>query len=125
MAIDYFDQKRILMHFHQLEDAKAPVSVSIDPTNLCNHDCNFCYYAGYKKKVPESMSATVLVDVVRQCITMGVKSILFTGGGEPFMNKHLPDIIKSYGNKIDMAVTTNGALITPEIAAKILPNLKY
>lgn len=108
------------------EETVYPIYVEISLTSACNHRCIFCapnYYLNYE---PVFMDTAV----IRKCITSmsrcGVKSIAFSGEGEPLLHKDIVDLIqwaKKLG--IDVALTTNGVLFTKEKAKQILPYLSW
>jgi radical SAM protein with 4Fe4S-binding SPASM domain len=96
-----------------------PVLVEVDPSNACNHACNFClssYIHFDKFKGTETfsralMSRDVLMSLCKNFVDMGVRAINWTGGGEPTLNKHLKEAIEYCGqNNIKMGMFTNGTL---------------
>lgn len=102
-----------------------PIELEIGLTNACNHRCIFCAvdYTGYK---PDRIDSELLIKNLEELSVKGVKSIIYAGEGEPLLHKDAPDIInrtKSLG--IDAAVSTNGALLTPEISRDCLKSLTW
>ena len=98
----------------------APVLVEVDPSNACNHACNFCLssyihfdkYKGTETFSRALMPKEMLMNLCRDFVKMGVRSINWTGGGEPTLNKHLKDAIKYCGSHgIKMGIFTNGTLL--------------
>jgi radical SAM protein with 4Fe4S-binding SPASM domain len=74
---------------------------------------------GYK---PRFIDAQLLKKRLREMGRLGLKSVMFAGEGEPFLHPEMADIAqKAKASGIDVAFTTNAALLRPEIAAKILP----
>ncbi len=97
----------------------APVLVEVDPSNACNHACSFCLssyihfdkYKGTETFSRALMSREVLMSLCKDFVEMGVRSINWTGGGEPTLNKHLKEAIEYCGqNGIKMGMFTNGTL---------------
>lgn len=100
----------------------GPLSIYVEPTNICNFKCVFCpesfdnfkeITGGYASLTPEDFSG--IADQIGMFGT--VKTINFYMMGEPFANKHLFDLIeiakkKSICEKI--IVTSNGSLISAE-----------
>jgi radical SAM protein with 4Fe4S-binding SPASM domain len=100
-----------------------PISYSIEPTNHCNLKCPECpsglgsltrplgllKFQEFKKLVDEIKNSGFYIQLFFQ--------------GEPYLNKHLPEMIK-YGqlNKIYVSISTNGHFITEKNADKILDN---
>ncbi len=102
-----------------------PIELEIGLTNACNHRCIFCAvdYTGYK---PYILDSRILQDNLSELAPRGVKSIIYAGEGEPLLHKDAPDIInrtKQLG--IDVAVSTNGVLLTPEISKECLGSLTW
>lgn len=90
----------------------CPIEIEISPSGACNHCCVFCAvdYLEYK---PVFLDKGIILRDIKQMAAKGLKSVIASGEGEPFLNKDMPDIangIKSYG--IDVAVSTNGALFS-------------
>ena len=109
-VLDFLDKKN-----------PAPILVEFDPSNTCNHGCYFCIssyihlpeskdLATYNKTV---MPRDILMAACKDFIDMGVRSINWTGGGEPTINKHLKEAIEYIGTNSDikMGIFTNGTLI--------------
>jgi cyclic pyranopterin phosphate synthase len=97
----------------------APVLVEVDPSNACNHACNFClssYIHFEKYKGTEAFSRAVmpkdmLMKLCEDFVEMGVRAVNWTGGGEPTLNRHLKDAIAYCGeNGIKQGMFTNGTL---------------
>lgn len=102
-----------------------PIELEIGLTNACNHRCIFCAvdYTGYK---PDVMDKQLLLKNLEALAPKGVKSIIYAGEGEPLLHKEAPDIInqtKEFG--IDVAMSTNGVLLTPEVSRTCLKSLTW
>lgn len=102
-----------------------PIELEIGLTNACNHRCIFCAldYTGYK---PDMMDTEMLLGNLKEISARGVKSIVYAGEGEPLIHKDAPDIFnqtKEFG--IDVAISTNGVLFTPEVARECMKSLTW
>jgi radical SAM protein with 4Fe4S-binding SPASM domain len=64
----------------------APVTVEIDPTNICSHRCTWCIEAEYISSDKNTLRPDVLLRVVREAAELGAKSIVWKGGGEPLLH---------------------------------------
>ena len=130
MAHLQLDNHKLLYHLDILNawtkgEDFYPIYVAISPTCRCNFDCIFCAYA-YLPKKSIFLTKAVVCKVLKEFEEMGVKAVFYSGEGEPFMNKHLSEmIIDTYKNSIDAAVNTNGLLFTKNIAKNIIDKLTF
>ena len=71
---------------------QAPIYVEISPTGICNHKCLFCHYnyLGHEGKFKKGK----MLKLIRELASMGVKSIVFAGNGEPTLHVDTIDSIK-------------------------------
>jgi cyclic pyranopterin phosphate synthase len=98
-----------------------PILVEVDPSNACNHGCYFCISSYIH--LPESkdletfdrsiMSKSMLLQLCKDLISLEVKAINWTGGGEPTINPALKEAIEYIGDncEIKMGIFTNGTLL--------------
>jgi len=86
-----------------------PVSIEIQPTNLCNLSCEYCSYRN--RKVDEcSLSEKVFNELIESVLKMKVSAVYFSGGGEPTLYPFLQDAVKVlHQNNIKVAIITNGS----------------
>jgi len=121
-------EKMTILRDHVL--LNTPISVLIDPANLCNFNCTFCP-TGDKdllKKVgrPEGvMDWGLYTKVIKdlEVFPSKIKALLLFKDGEPLLNKYLSDMVilakeKKVANSI--SITTNGALLTREWSKKLI-----
>lgn len=97
-----------------------PIEVEISPSGACNHRCIFCAvdYIGYQ---PDLLKKDIILKNIKNMGEKGLKSVICSGEGEPLLNNDMPDIanaIKRYG--IDVAMSSNGALFSKEMAETCL-----
>jgi len=89
-----------------------PTCAQVDVTNICNHHCVWCFYQSFKDRETVQMPTKKVLSLIDELHSLGVKSILFTGGGEPLMH---PDICKilRYAKKLDFKIgmSTNGGML--------------
>lgn len=111
-----------------------PVSVMIDPSNLCNYKCNFCptsdnellkKFSRPKGMMDLGLFKKIIDDIniyAKKTLTKP-KSLLLYKDGEPLLNKNIDKMI-SYvkkNNAIDLVcVTTNASLLNKEMTNKVL-----
>lgn len=116
----------------------APVHVQIILSDLCNQACNFCAYrdpgytssqlfyeishrkAGLRRDTdhPERdynpnrmIPYDKVIEILDDCMELGVKAIQFTGGGEPTVHPRFTEILEeTHKRGLEFAVVTNGVL---------------
>ena len=77
-----------------------PLQIRIKPTNVCKHNCWYCAYRadnlqlGKDMIVKDYIPKEKMIEIIDDCADMGVKSITFSGGGDPFHYPYLLDTIK-------------------------------
>jgi MoaA/NifB/PqqE/SkfB family radical SAM enzyme len=108
-----------LHHLAQNEDC-YPISVEIDPTNLCPHSCIFCSSHVTNKQYPETLETPIIERLLDDlAINPEVQSVVWKGGGEPLLHPVLSSfIVKAHNLKLDQGLTTNGTLLnrlSPEV----------
>ena len=103
----------------------APINIEINITNQCNHNCIWCTY-GYLHNNGDTLSVEVVRKVLREAHDLGVKSVTWTGGGEPTVHKNFNDLIlcaKELGFK--QGLNTNGYLLNSQTIPFITENFSY
>lgn len=102
-------------HLLQFSSDKKPVVVW-NMTKQCNLKCVHCY--AHAKSTPLENELTTLEGkaLIDDLAAFGAPVILFSGG-EPLMRKDLPELAEYAVSKgMRAVISTNGTLITPEIA---------
>jgi len=89
-------------------------------TNRCNLGCEHCYSrSGPNSHAGDELDTDEAFDLIDDLAGMGVPLVLFSGG-EPLMRGDIWDLAEHAGEKgIKTALSTNGTLITREVAEKI------
>lgn len=131
MNLKQFNPMKILNHWDTLNAIlkgwnPPPVSCEIDLSNLCNHDCIWCMYDDFKKEKNMMLPTKTTLNLINDLSEAGVKSVTFTGGGEPLMN---PDVVKALYKVKDMGMevglVTNGELLNTEMCKTIIETCKF
>ncbi|MFH1997672.1 MAG: radical SAM protein [Patescibacteria group bacterium] len=109
--------------FQNLDVEKFPSMIVLISSNACNSNCVHCAFRRSNLRKREGnlyMSSELFSKVFDECI--GEKTwIRITGTGEPFMNPHLvAALIKGKSKGLSFGVITNGSLVTPEKAKKLI-----
>ena len=121
--IDY--KKRIkLERINLLESVplQGPLTIHIEPTNICNFKCKFCpeSFDNYKEKSGGlfRLSLENYKKVVKELKTLPkLKQMNFFMMGEPFVNKDITEFVKiAKENELSdwYMISTNGSLLTKE-----------
>lgn len=124
------DSHKLIYHVDRVSDwlhgeTIYPIYIEASPSGACNHRCTFCGLDFMEYK-PNFLDADLFSERLTEMASLGLKSIMYGGEGEPFLNKHTADFIthgKSRG--LDNAVTTNGVLMKPEISERILGSTEW
>src|SRR5215467_2043118 len=100
MELTPFSPLKLLRHADKVEAMLAgemiyPVSVELDLSLTCNHSCPFCSFGteesqGYRQKNWVQFPTPRLLTLIDELAEVGVKSITFTGGGEPLIHRAAP-----------------------------------
>ncbi|MBF0456544.1 MAG: radical SAM protein [Nitrospirae bacterium] len=123
--------KMKIFHFKDKIDSLAPgvdkilppVQIRIKPTNRCGHNCRYCAYRaknlqiGKDMNLADSIPKDKMLELIDDIIDMGVRSVTFSGGGDPFCYPFLIDTVTKLSNSpVKFASLTNGANLNGEIA---------
>ena len=101
-------------------DAVYPIMAEIGLSGVCNHKCIFCCIAHMDYK-PSFIEQVLLLDRIKEMKSLGLKSIMLAGNGEPLTHKNFTSIVRKIKSEgIDIALSTNGVLFTKKIADEIL-----
>tara|TARA_B100000929_G_scaffold70397_1_gene53758 strand:+ start:200 stop:1273 length:1074 start_codon:yes stop_codon:yes gene_type:complete len=106
------------------KEISPPVHIRIKPTNICNHDCWYCAYRtsnlelGNQMKIRDQIPFDKFNEIADDIVSMGVKAVTFSGGGEPLLYKKLPLIIKKMAKGgVKIGTLTNGSNLKGNMAA--------
>ncbi len=124
MAKIDIDSHKLMYHPERVAEWKEkgdcyPIYIEIGLTNVCNHKCIFC---GLDWARGKNILSTETVFKLLNDMNGKVKSICYSGAGEPLLHPDFPAIIrKTKESGIDISFSTNTVLFTEEIAKKTLP----
>lgn len=90
MKFTRFEPFKVLAHYPKLKELSRgnfvdPVQMVVYPTNICKLKCGHCIMKDLRKG-GEWLPKATMDKLVKDCIRLGVKSVRFTGGGEPTLN---------------------------------------
>jgi len=97
---------------------RRPV-VAWNVTRRCNLKCIHCYTDSDESASPDELTTDEGKTLLDDLATFQIPALLFSGG-EPLMRKDIFELI-AYARKLGIRSTlsTNGTLITPEIAQRV------
>ena len=102
-----------------------PIYVEVSPTGACNHRCTFCAldFLDYR---PDALDPAPFRERFREMADLGVKSVLLAGEGEPLLHKEIARLAQDAAAAgLDLALTTNGTLLTERLVEELLPHLTW
>ena len=124
------DGHKLLWHLDrvsawQKDRCIAPIYIEISPVSFCNHNCVFCGI-DFARIHQHSLPTALLKNRLSEMASLGVKSIMLAGEGEPFLHKDLPEIVQhARQTGLDVSITTNGAAKDRQYMASVLPSLTW
>jgi len=124
MFISQFNPLKCLMHSQQMQqvargEIPPPIALNLDLTNKCNYNCTWCYVSSYIKSKPIEMPIETALSIIEGAACIGVKSVLFTGGGEPTLYPQFLTAVEAAADfNLDIGLTTNGSKLN-ELKSKL------
>ena len=113
-----------------------PITMEMDITNICSHRCPLCAghrlpnskgeqlysVAGSGEQIPTTRG----IDYIRQMASAGVKSLIFTGGGEPTVHAGLETlIVEAKKQGLDIGLITHGGLLHKKDMESLVENCTW
>lgn len=104
----------------------GPEILEIDLCDSCNLKCNYCWDHSpllKEETKPCSQETDIVIKAIRNAPRIGVDSIGFAGGGEPFLHKNISKIINCITEeKLGLNILTNGTLLSKEMITNLAQN---
>lgn len=102
----------------------SPISLQVGPTSRCNLNCTFCSNANREKH--EDLHLQDLIALLDSLVDMGLKTVEWTGGGDPTMYKDINTIIKVASSMgLEQGMITNGILLRDKLTKHSLDLLTW
>jgi len=127
-----FNSIKVLAWREQLEklakgEVVVPITVTVDPTNICNVNCSWCSSSELRRKQVQSIPDKVLLELPEFLSKWGVRSVVISGGGEPLLHPKIVDFLKLLGEKkLKVGLMTNAVnMDTDEIRKAIVENVRW
>ena len=124
----------------QVGEIQAPVNVEIDLSNRCSLGCEWCHFAythtrgPLAKDKPEGllpggdlMDEKLALKILDDLDSYGVRSVVWSGGGEPTLHPSFGAILTVCGERtaLDQGLYTNGTYITKQNAELLKKHMKW
>ena len=104
-------------------DTTAPIHIRVKPTNVCNHSCSYCAYRaddlslGSDMNVRDRIPREKMLELIEDFISMGVRAVTFSGGGEPMLYPHIVETVERLAEGgIKIGSLTNGSRLNGKVA---------
>lgn len=100
-----------------------PLRVLIDPCDICNFRCEFCFQSR-ENFTGSKMQPEIFNKIAEQLLEFErpINVVHLYGLGEPLINEHLPEYVfklKSNNLAKEVAVTTNGSLLNEDMSRRL------
>lgn len=145
-------RSKVLWHADRLSQLRysgrtvAPINVEIDLSNRCSHGCSWCHFAHTHTRGPlagarrpagmldcgDLMDTTFALDLIDQLGGSSVRSITWSGGGEPTLHPQFTQIVEHAANwrhgrswEMQQGLYTHGGHIDAGKAAVIKKNMTF
>lgn len=129
MVESNIDSHKLMFHPKRVDEWRkngdcAPIYLEIGLTNICNHNCIFCGLDWARgTNILETQN---LIKNLEDMSKLGIKSICYSGAGEPLLHKDFSSIIKKTKELgIDVSFSTNAVLFNEKIAKETLPYVSW
>ena len=130
-----YSQLKIFHHkelLERLENGQRcnPLYIRIKPTNVCNHNCYYCHYKNPYLTLDEydpkdMIPREKMMEIISDLMTMGVKAVTFSGGGEPLCYPYIEEAMERIlAAGIDLSIITNGSMLKGK-KAELLAKAKW
>lgn len=109
----------------ELLPLKQPLRINIDPCDVCNFKCDFCFQSKEKEFRGNVMTVEMFEKAIVQLkeFDAPINVIHLYGLGEPFLNRNLPQFIrriKEENAAKEVKTTTNGSLLTHSLIDELV-----
>lgn len=100
---------KILLHADRIIGEHKPITADIFLTNYCNNACPYCTYRRWElEHGARAMKVEQFIAYAERLLSMGVKGIILTGGGEPTLAPDFMAITNWLeGNGVHYGINTN------------------
>lgn len=98
----------------------GPVHAELDLTDRCNVACYFCNQQDVR--TTQQVPLERVIELLDELATGGLRSVRLSGGGDPLMYRGVERVLDELAARDVVVdnVTTNGALLSPAIAERLV-----
>jgi radical SAM protein with 4Fe4S-binding SPASM domain len=131
ILVNPFERNKILRWRHLAEEILEgkmphPLMAVVYPSYVCNHDCHGCSYRELNKNENLFSDSSNFSELLRSIRGLGVKSIEFSGGGEPTLHPQFDELAEYAANqRFELGLLTNGSLLSGRTADLIVSHFTY
>jgi MoaA/NifB/PqqE/SkfB family radical SAM enzyme len=130
--MSFLKSNKVLNHpekykeWYDKNDTNGPITVKIDLTNVCNHDCPGCIDYELIHNDNNSLNFNLFNDLLDSLVACGVRGINYTGGGEPTTHKQFDKIIRLTHKKgFKIGLICNGSRFHRWPMEELLPMFEW
>jgi len=118
-----FSEFKVVNHFDRVHavlrgELPPPITLELDPTNACIHNCIWCIDGRLRKEHPDYLPRQAALNIVEDAKKMGIRSLVVKGGGEPLIYPYVDELLfraKEIG--LEVGIITNGERIVEHVDA--------
>jgi radical SAM protein with 4Fe4S-binding SPASM domain len=103
-----------------------PLMAVVYPSYGCNHNCQGCSYHELNRGENLFFDPQNFVKLLKSLYSLKVKSIEFSGGGEPTLHPKFGELAeKAVDEGFELGLSTNGSLLSGTIADLVVDHFTY
>jgi radical SAM protein with 4Fe4S-binding SPASM domain len=103
-----------------------PLMAVFYPSYLCNHNCQGCSCQELNREENVFFDPQNLLKLLKSLSSLEVKSIEFSGGGEPTLHPKFGELVeKAIDEGFELGLSTNGSLLSGRIADLVVDHFTY
>lgn len=111
-----------MFYLHDADEAiDLPEKIYIEPTSMCNLNCEICFRHGWINEKLGRMSTDIFTQIISSLSEMPtIKEVFFAGMGEPLFHPDICNMIRKVPGNLDTLLLTNGTLLSREMSRKLI-----
>ena len=106
-----------------IESGVLPGRVWLYSNYTCNLSCKYCLTESSPKSERRLLDPDLMVALTREAAELGFTGVGVTGG-EPFLLKHMPELLQRLAEILPVLVLTNATLFTRSLLERMRPLAK-